>query len=120
LEGVANGVLPSHSARFDSSHLITLASLSFLFFAYALFFFPPPVLPLKLPSNPGLFTFLLLFFFSLLPQENFVTEGPDFHDKLAKYGIEIYAAIDAYSQSPRAPVPFHVERGTKASWTSIS
>src|ERR1700722_6066305 len=38
---------------------------------HALFFFPPPVLPLKLPSNPGLFTFLLLFFFPLEPFSSF-------------------------------------------------
>jgi hypothetical protein len=37
-------------------------------------------------------------------QENYVTSGPNFlwcldgHDKLAQYGIEIYAAVDAYSR----------------------
>jgi len=36
--------------------------------------------------------------------ENYITEGPDYlwcldgHDKLAQYGIEIYAAVDAYSR----------------------
>src|SRR2546421_5112923 len=39
--------------------------------AHALLLFPPPVLPLKLPSNPGLFTFLLLFFFPLEPFSSF-------------------------------------------------
>lgn len=37
-------------------------------------------------------------------QENYTTSGPNFlwcldgHDKLAQYGIEIYAAVDAYSR----------------------
>jgi len=36
--------------------------------------------------------------------ENYITAGPDYlwcldgHDKLAQYGIEIYAAVDAYSR----------------------